>query len=52
VALTRDEMVEMLEDIARNGGDSARIQAIKTLLRLQEDGNLDFDELEDLIQRK
>jgi hypothetical protein len=45
-------MVEMLEDIARNGVDSARIQAIKALLRLEEGGNLDFDELEDLIERK
>jgi hypothetical protein len=45
-------MVEILEHIARNGGDTARIQAIKTLLRLEEGGNLDFDELEALVQRK
>jgi hypothetical protein len=50
--LTRSEMVEILEHIARNGGDTARIQAIKTLLRLEEGGNLDFDELEALVQRK
>lgn len=28
------EMVEILENIARNGGDTARIQAIKTLRAL------------------
>jgi hypothetical protein len=53
VTLTRDELVEMLEDIARNGSNAAaRIAAIKELIRLDEGAGADFDELEDLIQRK
>lgn len=36
MALERDEMIEILEDLARNGGDSAKIQAIRTLMALGE----------------
>lgn len=50
--LERAEMIEILEDIARSGGDSARIQAIKTLIRLQEGLDVDDDELERLIRTK
>jgi hypothetical protein len=50
-ALSRDEMIVILEEIARDGSDTARIQAIKTLLRLQ-DGSDDVgdDDLDKLIQ--
>ena len=45
--IDRDEMTAILRDIARNGGDTARIQAIKTLLALDEEEGTesDFDEL-------
>jgi hypothetical protein len=33
--LEQPEMVEILEDIARQGGDTARIAAIKALLALK-----------------
>jgi hypothetical protein len=32
--LTIDEMVAILEDLAVNGGDSAKVQAIKMLLEI------------------
>jgi hypothetical protein len=51
-ALDRDEMVTILEGIAREGSDAARIQAIKTLLALQEGDDDGSDELERLIGRK
>ena len=35
--LSKAEMVEILEDLARNGSDSARIQAIRQLIALEED---------------
>jgi hypothetical protein len=52
MTLEHDEMIEILEQIARNGGDAARIQAIKTLIRLQEGDNIDDDDLERLIRKK
>jgi hypothetical protein len=33
--MDREELLAILEDIARNGGDSARIAAVKTLLSLK-----------------
>ena len=36
VNLSRDELIAGLEDLAVNGGDSAKVQAIKMLLALQD----------------
>lgn len=53
MTLTRDEMVAILEEIARTGPASARISAVKTLIRLEEGDEIDDDEFERrLIQRK
>lgn len=52
MTISRDEMIEILEKIAREGSDTARIQAIKTLIRLQEGQNVDDDDLERLIRTK
>lgn len=52
MTLERDEMIEILEQIAREGADTARIQAIKTLIRLKEGHDVDDDEFERLIQSK
>lgn len=48
--LEREEMVEILEEIARSGADTARIQAIKTLLRLNDGAAVSDEDLERLIQ--
>ena len=34
--LSRDELIAGVEDLAVNGGDSAKVQAIKMLLALQD----------------
>lgn len=48
--LEHKEMVAILEEIARSGADTARIQAIKTLLRLNEGSMVSDEDLERLIQ--
>jgi hypothetical protein len=49
MGLERDEMIELLEQIAREGSDSNRIQAIKVLLRLKEGQSVDDFDLERAI---
>jgi hypothetical protein len=49
-ALTRAEMIEILEGIARGGPAHAQIAAIRTLMTLQEGGSPDRDELDELLQ--
>lgn len=55
MTLSQDEMLEILEGIARDGGDTARIQAIK-LLREMNDGEEipegAFSQLDELAPRR
>jgi hypothetical protein len=50
--LTRDEMIVILEEIAREGANSAKIQAIKVLLDLQAADMPLEDELERILRTK
>ena len=54
--LNREEMVSILEQIARGGRDTARIQAIKTLIVLgeREEGEppAGFDALDELAPKR
>jgi hypothetical protein len=55
MTLTRDEMVEILEEIARNSSNqAARIAAIKQLEVMQGDGDdsTGFDQLDELAPRR
>lgn len=55
MTLSQEEMLEILEGIARDGGDTARIQAIK-LLREMENGEEipqgAFEQLDELAPRR
>lgn len=54
--LEPDEMVAILEEIARTGHATARIQAIRTLLSLEERqrsaGPTSFDKLDELMAKR
>ena len=52
MSLEREEMVEILSQIAREGTDGNRIRASATLMRLQEGEDVDSTELERLIGAK
>jgi hypothetical protein len=56
MTLTQEEMVEILEDLARNGpGATARIQAIKVLREINDGQSTPaegFAQLDELTQRR
>lgn len=55
MTLTRDEMIEILEEIARTSkNQAARIAAIKQLEAMQGDGEPEtgFDQLDELAPRR